>query len=63
MLTIFVLPYQQDGPEKKQSAPKAVDQRDEDDRKSEAALGAVLEPGVGDPRNSSDAKKKPRSDR
>lgn len=68
MLTIFVLPYQQDGPEKKQAAtkahrPKAVDQRDEGDRESETALGALLESGAGDPRNSSDAKKNPRGDR
>ena len=37
MLTIFVLPYQQDGPEKKHTSPKAKDQQGVHDHCPDAA--------------------------
>lgn len=41
MLTIFVLPYQQGGSEKKHASPKAKDQRRVNDDRSDSSVDTV----------------------
>ena len=61
MLTIFVLPYQQDGSEKKHTSPKAKDQRRVNDRQPDAARRENVEPATGQSADRA-SRKDPRDD-
>ncbi|MCK4516729.1 MAG: hypothetical protein KAU31_15820 [Spirochaetaceae bacterium] len=61
MLTIFVLPYQQDGSEKKHTSPKAKDQRRVNDRRPDATRRENVEPAADPPADKA-SKKDPRDD-
>jgi len=68
MLTIFVLPYQQDGSDRKQDQRRADDRRSDSsagaghDHRSDAARRDLVEPAATDPPAHGSAKKDPRDD-